>query len=125
LFDFELSRTGTNPARNAATTSDCLRVHASTAITVNGTAAQMNSQGSFDDGDAGFETNCNDPYFTAQLPSGPAQVDITISDSSETLVIGLVQQANGSYSVTRCDAASCTMFQNIACKTSSSGVCPI
>jgi hypothetical protein len=124
-FELVFGKLGADPAHNAAKRSDCIRVHASTTVSANGTDAVMESQGSFDDGDAGFETNCIDPSFSVQLVTVPDEVDLEISDSTQTLLIQLKRQPDGSYAIVRCDAASCQMFQNIECTTTWTGVCSV
>ena len=122
-FELEVSRYGHTPGDNAAKRSDCLRIHASATVTVNSAAATMDWQGSFDDGDAGFETNCADPVFSIELGTAPDQVAIELADPTQTLAIRLARQPDGAYAVASCEAASCEMLQNVACKTNPSGVC--
>ncbi|MDB4955582.1 MAG: hypothetical protein JWO36_3151 [Myxococcales bacterium] len=125
-FDLVFRKLGADPAPNAARRLDCLRVHASTRVSANDTSAVMTSQGSFDDGDAGFETNCIDPAFSLQLGTVPPGVELEISDSTRRIQIQLERQEDGSYAIKRCDAANCHMFQNIECGSkSATGFCPV
>jgi len=106
-----LEKTGHNPGVNAAKVSDCVRVSDSTTIAANLVPGTLDSPGSFDDGDLGFETNCEDPSLTVPLDNNAQAIDIVIDDGTAALHVVIEKDSLGGYKVDRCDADSCEWFR--------------
>ncbi len=110
-FDILLSKYGADPGLNAAQTSDCLRFGSDFTVTAGGTAATIDSLGGFDDGDLGFETNCELPFATLDLATAPQTIDIVLADNSAQEHVVLQSDGKGFYTVVRCDVDSCDLVQ--------------
>jgi hypothetical protein len=109
-FTLDISK-NPRPALNAAQRSDCVALQPSLVVTGNQLAPVSASlSGGFDDGDA-FEKNCIDPSIVFVFASAPVTVGFVLDDGTATVHVDLAAQSDGTYAITRCDVASCTMLR--------------
>jgi hypothetical protein len=109
-FTLDISK-NPRPALNAAQRSDCVALQPSLVATGNQLTPVSASRGEIDDR-AAFEKNCIDPSIVFVFASAPVTVGFVLDDGTATVHVDLAAQSDGTYAITRCDVASCTMMQN-------------